>query len=141
MGLKHFIFAYNHFKTHIFFLSILWWGDLLSLDSGQKGGSNFKGLQRNHDKCQRTYYTELDSWSKARGSFLQALFLLLEQGLTVFQFSVCLRKIISRPLSKIGTIPRRCTTQLDFEVIEVDKLDEGNISVGAKNKRNNGRLS
>ena len=62
--------------------------------------------------------------------FLQAL--LVELILCEF---VSLCEIISLPL-----IGRKSAT-LDYEVIEVDELDEGNISATAKNKTNYGSLS
>ena len=37
--------------------------------------------------------------------------------------------------------PGVVTTLLDYEVIEVNELDEGNISATAENKTNNGKLS
>ena len=37
MGLKHWIFPKNHFKTHLF-LSIFGWGTPLSMDPGPFGG-------------------------------------------------------------------------------------------------------
>ena len=62
--------------------------------------------------------------------------LILCLSVCVFVSEIISRSLIGRNLATLPGI-----VLLDYEVIEVDELDEGNISATAENKTNYGRLS
>ena len=56
MGLKHWIFPKNHFKTHLFFFQFLGGGDPFQLRSWSEGWLKLKSsLEKPSDKCPRTH--------------------------------------------------------------------------------------